>query len=278
MRTLQTIAACIVLVATSVAALGHEFWIRPDSFEARSGGLGRFYLMNGHRFEGQVVYRNEPYVARFELVSPNETREVLGRHGQATNAARYAEAGTTIVVYESREVRSELPPERFAAYLEEQRLDHVARQREALGETGEDGIEVYVRCAKALIGVRDQSDGTASRALADRAVGLPLEIVLAGVEAESDGRSIQVRVLYGGLPLADARLVAVSAQDPDMPKVVRTDREGTATIGLDASGMWMLTTLHMMRTDDREDADWKSYWASITFAIEDESAAEATAG
>jgi uncharacterized GH25 family protein len=269
-RTLQTIAALAAILASTLLASAHEFWVRPGQFTATQGELGRFYLFHGHQFEGEFVPRNEPYVARFELLAADGSQSIMGRHGQSTNVARFATPGTNVVVYESREVLSELGPERFAAYLQEKGLDDVARQREQLGETDEPGLEMYVRCTKALVSVAAEGE-TAPTGLTDRVVGLPLEIVLEPMETAAVGQTAKVRVLYDGTPLARTRLAVVSeAQmkaDATNTTIIHTDADGYASFELDQPGPWMVTALHMVRTIDRDDADWKSYWASLTFAV-----------
>lgn len=262
----NVIAVLLSVLGCASLASAHEFWIRPSTFEASPGDLGKFFLMHGHHFEGEFVPRNEPYVKRFEIVDAEGSQDVMGRHGQPTNIARMRSIGTSVVAYESEEVLSELGPERFAAYLEEQGLDHIAEQRESLGETDQPGIEMYARCSKALVRVGGEDPG-----LEDRVVGLPLEIVLDPLESATAGQRVRVRVLYLGSPKAGARVVAVSQQaasdGTSSAQLVRTDGEGYAEIDLDRAGPWMLTCLHMYRTDDRDDAGWKSFWASLTFAI-----------
>lgn len=271
MRSIQTIAALAAIALATLLAHAHEFWVRPSEFTATEGALGRFYLMHGHRFEGEFVPRNEPYVERFELIDAIGAQRIMGQHGQPTNVARFAGSGTSVVVYQSREVFSELGPERFAAYLDEQGLDRIAAQRESLGETGVAGREWYVRCSKALVRV-SASDGAATAGLSDRATGLPLEIVLQPLDRAEVGQTARVLVLLDGKPLADTRVVAVSQAaveaDPDSATVLRTDTEGFASFELDRAGPWMVTSLHMFRTDDREDGQWRSYWASLTFGVD----------
>lgn len=267
-RRMQALVAFAGILGSTFLAGAHQFWVRPGSFTATEGGLGRFYLMHGHHFENQFVPRNEPYIERFELLDALGAQRIIGQHGQPTNLARFRTTGSQVVVYESQEVRSELGPERFAAYLAEEGLDGIARQREALGETQKDGIEVYVRCAKALVTVVPK-DGTASEGPTDRVAGLPMEIVLQPLGRVEAGQRARVRVLFGGQPLPDARILAVcQAHDGSEAKVmaeVRTDTNGMASIELSLAGSWMFTSVHMIRTNGRTDADWKSYWASLTF-------------
>lgn len=270
MRMLKTIAALTAILTSTLLAHAHEFWVRPGKFVASEGELGTFYLFHGHHFEGEPVPRNEPYVARFDLINAREAMTIVGRHGQSTNVARFATQGTNVVVYESREVLSELSPERFAAYLKEEGLDHIARQREQLGEADKPGVEMYVRCAKALVSVAAKGE-TAPAGLTDQIAGLPMEIVLQPMDTAAVGQTAKVRVFYDGKPLAGTRLAVVSeAQvkaDATSTTIIHTDPDGYASFDLDRPGPWMVTALHMIRTDDRDDADWKSYWASLTFAV-----------
>jgi hypothetical protein len=77
-----------------------------------------------------------------------------------------------------------------------------------------------------------------------------------------------VRVLFEGKPLAGAKLTGhcrsagkVSTQSH------RTANDGRAVIKLDRSGDWLLRLVHM-RPYRGEDADWESWWGSLTFRVE----------
>jgi len=202
------------------------------------------------------VRRNTPSIKRFELVSDEGARPVRGLHGASVSHARPFGAGSGVIVYESNEVVSLLDPEPFAAYLAEEGLDLIAQRREELDETRAPGREAYVRCAKAVVSADDRPG-------ADRRVGLPLEILLESPDREE----IVGRIVFENRPLAGARVVAVSAGDPSRLIELETDDQGRVRFAPDAPGPWMLTTLHMVRTDDRDDVDWKSYWGSITFSL-----------
>jgi uncharacterized GH25 family protein len=108
----------------------------------------------------------------------------------------------------------------------------------------------------------------ADRTPLDSVIGLPCEIVLESCDRRPEGTAMSVLVFFEGAPLADARLIAVAQARPEDLIELRTDDEGRAWITADVAGAWMFTTLHMTRTEGRQDADWKSYWASVTFRIE----------
>lgn len=248
----------VISLLLSTTARAHEFWLQPASFHPNAGTVLSVRLMHGERFNGDVVRRNQPYVRRFEFIGEGVS-PVLGRHGAADSYVRLTEAGPGVIAYHSREVYSELDPERFEAYLAEERLDHIIEQRAALNESELPGREMYVRCATSLLRVGD-CDSAAS----GQAAGLPLEIVLS-----SEGGVASAQVLFEGEPLPDTRVVAITQSDPSRLFELRTDSDGRVTLPSELGGVSMLTTLHMIRLSGRDDADWKSYWGSVTFEAVD---------
>lgn len=248
------LAAVIAMLALAPAGNAHEFWIQPGSYSVE--GPLRVQLFHGERFKGEVVPRNTPSIKRFEIVTPDGIEPMRGLHGASTSVARPFTSGTGVIVYESREYINLLDAEAFAAYLAEEGLTEIARAREQRGETSEPGREAYVRCAKSIVSARSAPD------LAARPVGLPLEITL-----EQFDRDIVASVVFEQRPLAGMRVVAVNATQPDRLIELRSDDQGKVRFTPGVAGPWMLTTLHMVRTEDRDDVDWKSYWGSITFSI-----------
>lgn len=247
-----TLIALLMLV---VPCRAHEFWIMPESFIADAPL--RIRLFHGERFRGEIVPRNEPTIKRFELVTDQGTQPVRGLHGASVSVARPFTSGIGTIVFESNEHINLLDAAPFEAYLKEEGLDAIARLREESGTTDTPGREAYVRCAKAIV------SPTPTANIVSKPVGLPLEITL----DESVGGQIIARVLYADRPLENARVVAVSGLTPARLIELRTDAEGRVRFTPDAAGPWMLTTLHMERTPDRDDVDWKSYWGSLTFSL-----------
>jgi hypothetical protein len=47
---------------------------------------------------------------------------------------------------------------------------------------------------------------------------------------------------------------------------VRTDKQGRATLPVQARGEWLLSTVHMVPCTESDQAEWESTWASLTFA------------
>lgn len=280
-RTSRTAIAILATLATTFAApaaLAHEFWITPDAFRITPGSLVRVRLFHGERLRGDPVPRHNAYVDRFELAHADGPTPVRGADQSSVGFLRPAAAGPATVVYQSAEYAHVMPAESFEAYLAEEKLTDALSSRRERAESAAPAREVYIRCAKALLSVADPN-ASASEATApmpiDSPVGLPFEIVLtAATPASPDpaGKSaattrIHATVLFNGRPAADIRVVCTSAEDPDTLLEARTDAAGTAAFDADHAGVWIITALHIKRTPDRDDTDWKSYWASLTFEI-----------
>jgi hypothetical protein len=85
-----------------------------------------------------------------------------------------------------------------------------------------------------------------------------------------DAASLTVRVLYQGRPLEHALVHAwcrtSGAMGPIEPAwSARTDARGEVTLDGLGSGEWLIGTVHMVPSRDREAADWESTWASLVF-------------
>ncbi|MCI0706191.1 MAG: DUF4198 domain-containing protein [Ignavibacteriae bacterium] len=85
------------------------------------------------------------------------------------------------------------------------------------------------------------------------------------------GDTLRVRLLYRGAPLVRAKISATytgATSKPDTyAQSIRTDKNGVASFKLTHAGAWLIRTVHMLPSESAE-ADWESWWASITFEIQ----------
>ena len=81
------------------------------------------------------------------------------------------------------------------------------------------------------------------------------------------GDDLSLRVLSKGRPLAGALVTAYPHAEPSRPVRQRSDNEGRVTLRLDRAGAWLIKSVHMERIDESEQADWQSWWASLTFEL-----------
>lgn len=255
--------ALLAVVVLGPPALAHDFWIEPSSFAPTPGELVKLRLRVGQGFSGDAVPRFNDRIERFDATGADGTAPVLGFDGHdPAGLARFPAAGERVVVYRSVPEPIELPPEKFAAYLAAEGLDAVAAARARSGASGP-ARERFSRCAKALLEV-----GGAPGEVATRPVGLTLELVPeTDPAAMSPGDRLTVRLLYLGKPLPGALVQAFDAEAAPTPQKARADAAGRASFVLPRAGTWLVKAVHMVPAASGGDAEWESFWASLTFAL-----------
>ena len=222
-----------------LAALAHDFWIEPTTFAPQPGQIVGLRLRVGQDLLGDPVPRDPSLVDRFVAGG----QPVAGRDGaDPAGYFRFDSPGLTVVGYQSRPSRVELPPDKFAAYLKEEGL----APRKA-------GPEIFSRCAKSLVG------GSG----ADRALGFTLELIAEANPIAT--RDLPVRLLYQGRPLSGALVVAFNRRNPSAKQSARSDAQGRVRIQIAHPGLWLVKAVHMVAAPVGVNADWSSYWASLTF-------------
>ena len=121
--------------------------------------------------------------------------------------------------------------------------------------------EQFIRCAKSL--VRAGSPGGQP---ADRALGLTIELVTEADPASvPPGQELPFRLTYQGRALAGVRVVAVNQRNPWDRLTATSDQDGRVRFRLTEGGTWMVRAVHMIPAPAKAQADWVSYWASVTF-------------
>lgn len=264
MKRRALLAACgLALAARSAAA--HDFWIEPSTFRPAPGDKVAVSLRVGDSFPGEPVPRWPERIERFGLVGPAGEAEVFGLPKMdPAGFAVPAEPGLHLLVYDSNHARLTLAGDRFEKHLAEQGLERVSVLRKERGESAKTAREIYSRCAKALLHVGPNEAGQGGH---DRRLGLALELVpLADPYALAGGSSLPLLLLYQGKPLAGA---LVEARSPDRAEKVsaRTDAAGRAVLSLPGPGFWLVKAVHMVEAPAGSDADWESFWASLTFEV-----------
>ena len=204
-------------------------------------------------------------VERFEAVGGSGRTAVAGAPGDEP-AGRFlpAAAGAYWIVYDNLPRPIELAAEPFEAYLAEEGLEAVSAARREHGESERAGRELYSRCAKALVVA---GDGPAP----PRELGLELELVLDAEPAGLASGRLPLRLLFRGAPLAGALVVARPRAAPTAELAARTDAAGAVRFELPVGGVWLVKAVHMVAAPaapaDHADADWESFWASLTLEL-----------
>ncbi len=261
MRAYRLLAVA-ALVGAAPPLLAHDLWIEPTSFSPKAGEIVGVRLKVGMNLIGDPVPRIADLVNRFVIASASGRGPVFGREGgDPAGFVRVSARGVQVIGYYSNPSRIELPAEKFNAYLSEEGLDSVLTLRVLRNETGTRARELYSRCAKSLV-----LSGSPGETEGDRQLGFPLELVAErnpytlGVDED-----LPVRLTYENRPLAGALVVALNRADPAERLSARSDREGRVQFRTRQGGMWLVKAVHMVSAPAGANADWVSFWASLTF-------------
>ena len=240
----------------------HDLWIAPTDFSPSLQQIVGLRLRVGQDLDGEPLPLIPGLVNEFVVQDAAERRPVAGRRGaDPAGAMRVGLPGLHVIGYYSHPSRVELAPEKFDAYLAEEGLDSVIAARAGRAESGAKVRELYLRCAKSLVSVGPPSDTQR-----DRALGFPLELVAEGNPyAMRAGRPLPVRLTFQGEPLPGALVVAINSLNPQQKQHARSDADGRVRLSLPPGGMWLIKAVHMVAAPAGSDADWTSYWASLTF-------------
>ncbi len=271
-RSFRLAASLAFAVLLAHPALAHEFWIVPS---ISSGAAGTPYTIGGvvgAGFAGEARPFLRERTVRFELRGGPK-----GGGGPVTDLSPKAREGDTtwyagtlegkagaMILYQSNFAYIEMKGTEFDAYLKHEGLEKVRNSRAAMIATLEPGRERYRRACKTWIAGTESSKSRACEA-----AGLPLEIV--PVEIPGTQERFAFQLLYQNKPLPEALVRAwrrPPGAGPDSVAVeaeVRTNDQGRAAIVLSGPGTWLVSTVHMVRSTNRQAADWESTWASYTF-------------
>lgn len=256
----------LLLAISPVTA--HEFWIEPHDFSVAPEAEIKAELRVGQDFKGDAF----PYIpARF---SAFESHDRIGEsHVDGTPGdlpalqLRPRTEGLMIVTYVSAGERIRFREwEKFAKYLDYEGLTAIPDRHDARGLPRDDIRELYTRCAKTLVSVGDASGDQ------DRATGMRLELVAGQNPASTKpGTEISFTLLWEGEPLPDTQVALFSkgaTPDSGTRTLSRTASNGMARFTIPATGSYMAASVHMIEAPADRDADWQSYWASLTFGVE----------
>ncbi len=279
LRLRHACAALLVAAVTTLAlqALAHDQWIEAAVGSGALGAGGA--TVSARLFVGEAPFGDEekPFerarFSRLEQWSRNGRTDLLAT---ATEGAKPLVTtsglgeGEFLFALDRTPVLIELAPAKFEAYLVEEGLGAIVKDRAARGESDKPGRERYTRYAKGLVQVRT----TASQGMTSKRIGQRLELL---VEPPRVGEPFAVHVTFDGQPLASARVQASLRPPGARPDAgahdtaATTDARGTATLQVGAAGFLVVHLVHMRRCVNAgkpcPDAEWESFWGSLSTTV-----------
>ena len=254
----------------------HEYWFKPLPNPLPLGSTAPLVLEVGEYFEGELVGFSAPKAAVFQRLTATgrqDLRTLLPLRQPVANVALALNTpGTHLVAFDSQPINLELPAEKFHAYLHEEGLDFVRRQREAAGVDHTPGRERFRRHIKTLIQVSPAAgtpDSTPTTATYAQRVGQRLEVMpLNNPLTLQPGNALGVQVLFDDQPLAGALVRAWHKRD-GQTLIIRatTTPAGGVTFNLPYAGAWMVSVVHMVPAVGVPGIDWDSLWGNLTFSV-----------
>jgi uncharacterized GH25 family protein len=257
------VIALLTLSAIPLAA--HDMWIEPTSFLPDAGSVIGLRLRVGQDFIGDPLPRDPALIDQFISVDSTGRKPVYGHDGgDPAGLMRVTEPGVVIIGYQSHPKPILLPAATFNQYIKEEGLDAIADLRAHRNQINSDAREIFSRCAKSLV----RYGATGGGAQADRPLGFTLELLAEkNPYALRAGEELPVTLTYEGHPLANALVVAMNRTNPSAKITARTDVKGHVSFRLQQDGTWLIKAVHMIPAPAGSNADWSSFWASLTFQL-----------
>jgi len=257
-----TAAALVGVLGVTLGA--HDFWLEPRTYQAEAGKLVALRLLVGQDMLGDPIPRDDGAIERFVVRQGGSEIVIPGRDGSdPAGILRVPGDGLMVVGYQSRPRHIELPRAKFETYLGEEGLDAVAAIFAGAKNKPRVARERFSRCAKALL-----SSGAVSASHRDQALGLRLELVADGNPYATSSRdAIRFTLLYEGAARPGALVIAINRDDPSAKLSARSDARGRVSFRFPRGGAWLVKAVHMVPLPPGQDADWESFWASLTFEI-----------
>jgi uncharacterized GH25 family protein len=271
---ISLVAAAIALLLTEGLAAAHDHWLEVNPWVADkpSKDPPKVYQVMGKYFGGvePMPLRRRSEALRFELIGPKKTIDLAKSLREDSNVLASldgaTDAGTYLVVMDTMANEIELSGDLFNAYLAEERLIDILQLRADRGDEDAAGKERYTRYLKTVF-----QQGAPTDAVVTKPVGQELEIVpLANPYRVTPGKdaTLEFQILFHGKPLAHRAVTAHNRYRGMVSRqTVRTDKDGKVTFKIKNTGAWIVKLVHM-EVSTEKDVDWRSWWATFTWAYD----------
>ena len=244
-----------LLLFKSVAA--HEFWLEASPFRSDRDNPVDISIHIGENLTGKTLPNFLNWYLDFSYTGEQGLADVPGEVGaDPAGTLEGLTARVTAVGFHGERNRITFKRAKFQDYLDEYRLSDRIRLDQDPFQT-----EYYSRFAKLLVFRSDLAGPDNS----SQVFGYPLELIPEqGPYDLAQGEPFTLRVLFRDSAMAGLPVTAFCAERPQQRQLLNTDDLGRVRVRLNCRGLWLVHALHMVPVDDGE-ADWESFWASLTF-------------
>lgn len=264
-RHLRWLAGGIVVGALALSA--HDTWLVPEAFFVAPQSRVRVALNTSEDFPQPESAPTPDRIAEFFVQTSERTpvRDYRVEGDSLVADIEVSESGHYLVAAATRPRLLVMPPEDFNGYLSEEGLEQILAARRDRAESESPGRESYRKLAKLVLCVGEPRDESFRQP-----AGFHLEMVpLQSPCRLRVGDTLAIQLLFDGVPLAGVPVGAgyASVHGHNYAVWVKTDETGTARVLLDRSGAWFVRALHMVPAAEGSEADWESFFSTLTFAV-----------
>jgi uncharacterized GH25 family protein len=260
----KKIIFCLSFAVINVFA--HEFWIQPNKFIYKRGETVNLRFLVGEKFKGANWTANKDKVNSLRLyfddVTDKNLDDNLGdKTGDSLQLAMLDE-GTVMVTLNTKNTFIDLAPDEFNAYLREDGLTEAIEYRSKTGDTIKHGLEYFQRSVKTIFQV-----GSKTTDAYKHKTDLPLDIIPTEhpYSVSKDGH-FKVKILFKGQKLKKAKVKVWHRLEGKVSQhEYTTDDDGELKFFLSPEGQWMISCVKMVRLENDLQAEWQSYWGSLTW-------------
>jgi len=261
----QKIISCL-LISVAMDVFGHEFWIQPDKFIYKRGDTVNLRFRVGEKFIGNNWTADKDKVNSLRLyfddVTDKNLDDNLGNNKGDSVQLAMLDEGTVMVTLNTKNTFIDLSPADFNQYLKEDGLTEALEYRKKTGDTIKHGLEYFQRSVKTIFQVGNKTTDAYKRK-----TELPLDIIPAEhpYSVSKDGH-FKVKVYFMGQKLKKAKVKVWHKLENKVSQLeYTTDDEGEIKFFLSAEGQWMVSCVKMVRLTNDLQAEWQSYWGSLTW-------------
>ncbi len=275
--TRQAIIVIAMMCLVIGSADSHEMWVEVSKSIVKPGTEVSLNLYVGRNLKGDVQPYNPNSFQHYNVTTATTRVPISGHFGDipAGRVASVAE-GLNIVSYHSEPMQLRFrEASKWQQYLAYEGLDDVA-QFYRQNDFPQQGVrETYQRCSRALIwGMPPPETSLVETAKQDRPVGMPLELIFLDNPfiTTNSSETLKLRLIYLSKPIAgiQVRVFYRSANERDkvIDTTARTDQNGTVTLPRFGPGHYLFNAVHLFPAAPALQADWQSYWASLSVTLE----------
>ena len=259
----------LLLIAYSIRANAHEFWIEPTQYQLNDD-LINAHLRVGQEFQGMVLMYNPQDFKTFKILSgsKNKKEKIKGILGDVPAINITTNLDNLLIIYhETKDKYVDYKKfQKFEDFVNEKGYQQLINTHFEKGFPESNFIESYRRYAKSLITLNG-SEGK------DKKTGLLFEFVL----DQNPYKALNLKQMSGTLyykkkPLKKNLVTIFSKYKNTNLSIVNTitDDKGKFTFDIEQGREYLLDSvvIYPLKAEpEKNEPIWHSAWASTTFLI-----------